>query len=148
MTIGFCLSSVLFGQTQPGTKLANAYTTQEISVMSPAEISRLNFIAENSYSIHNEGKPGIPKVLLSNLEMRGLSQRPSYESKISQQDFNPLLFKITPLENESIFIQLPGGQVVQIFSRNYLDKIYDQFLVNQEKMKKLNSGSTSNPTSK
>jgi len=129
------MASIGFSQNvQPSSKVNAGFDKASLKALNDSQLEYWNFYAQNSYIVHDEAK-STELPLLSSVLKPG---KPAVSGTITQENFNPFNYAITPLQFETQLFLIDGtNKMVQIHSQSTIDQYFDNYQVNQAKLKRL-----------
>jgi hypothetical protein len=114
--------------TQPSSKVASAFTQEELNGKSEIDIRYMNFVAEKGFVMHQAGKEGVSYPNISSVLKAQFSNTPV--NTLSAATFNP--FMVNASRDIHQFFKIDGtDMVVQIYSDSYATTIFSDFLINE-----------------
>jgi hypothetical protein len=129
--LSFCLLLVLnsFGQNNSlGTKLSQAFTTEQLSAMEPEQIAKLNFMADHLCIIQESNAKSSNLPTLDLVAPDGTT----IDSNVTTETFNPLLFGIEPQNDNQYYSIANGTKTLFVYSTARFEVLYNRFVANQK----------------
>jgi len=122
---------------QPSVKVVQGLGKNAAKALNESQIEYQNYFGQFGYvvDVATKNTEGLP--LLSSVLKPGKTAMDA--ATVTQDNFNPFLYNITPLPNEQQFFLVDGtNKTVQIHSQATIDQYYGYYQTNQAKLKKLN----------
>jgi hypothetical protein len=114
--------------TQPSSKVASAFTQEELNGKSEMDIRYMNFVADKGFVMHQAGKEGAFYPNLSSVLKVQFGGMPV--NTLTTETFNP--FMVNSSRDTHQFFKIDGtDMVVQIYSDSYATTIFSDFLINE-----------------
>ena len=114
--------------TQPSSKVASAFSQEELNGKSEMDIRYMNFVAEKGFKIHQAGKEGVAYPMLSSALKSQFASTPL--NTLTEGNFNPYMLNANRDKHQ--FFKIDGTNlIVPVYSDSFAYTLFGDFFINE-----------------